>query len=530
MRPTPAHVRLALIPLLLAVLAVWMHGVRGPYSLGLNVDPEYPYLLNIINLATGNPSVLVQHPGTPLQIVGTLVVVGRWLITAPFHGFSPLPLEVMEHSDEYLLSVNVILVLLLMAVAFLAGRRVHEASGSLAAGLAVQATPLVYLPTVEALPRVAPELPELIIGLALAMVLAPVLMGPNPVAAAGDRRLAMWTGILIGAGVATKANFFVLGLLVFLFSGWRQWLRFAAAAAIALAALLLPIVTELRQFIGWFVNMALHSGHYGQGEEGLPALTVYWRNFVLVFDNEPFVFYFTGFYLIVLIAIVAGGKPIAPERRSVYIRMLVLTAVMIALHTFITAKHFNYHYMLPAALLTAVANGMVVHCLDSAPLARRWRVALIALGLLLAYEGLRGNYHRMSGYQAWKQEYQEQIASIEMERKKLGACRVAGFFRSTAPTFALNVGNGTSGCRHEETLETIAPGGFHYSNFNKKFLKWNCASADDEVRQLLAQGECIVLQGEVSSIGQVEGFHLEPLFVPEKKLHGTEGLFRLLLD
>ena len=529
MKLARSDLRFLAVPLLFAALSVWMTGVRGPYDLGLNLDPEYQYLLNMVSLATGSPSAYVDHPGTPLQIIGAGVVLARWLVTAPWHGFAPLADVVLGNSVLYLRTVNVVLVLLLVVVAFFAGRRVYHCSGSLGATLALQITPLVYLTAVEALPRVAPELVEVIVGLALAIPLAPLLVGDAPERAAANPRLALWAGALIGAGIATKANFFTLGLLVFLFAGWRQWARFTAACGATLAVLLLPIATEWRQFIAWYLNMATHTGHYGKGQAGLPTLAAYRASLVQVYENEPFVFYFAALYLLVLVAVLIGARQLGRGRASLYRKALVLAPLIIALHALITAKHFNYHYVLPAAMLTALINGMLVYLLETTRFAKHWKTVVVAAALLVGYEGLRGNYFRIAWYDGWKSEYKQQIAAVTRERAKLGDCRVAGFFRSSAPGFALSIGNVMSACRHQAALERLDPGGFQYSTFEHKFQRWDCGSADQEVRRLLEQGACVVLQGEVVNRDQVIGFTLEPVYVPRKLVHGSEGLYRVLL-
>ena len=63
---------LLVLPVCLFLTGLALNGIRGPYWLGANSDPEYAYLLNALSLAELHPVGHYDHPGTPVQTIGAL--------------------------------------------------------------------------------------------------------------------------------------------------------------------------------------------------------------------------------------------------------------------------------------------------------------------------------------------------------------------------------------------------------------------------------------------------------------------------
>ena len=60
----------AALPLVIGLAALGIWEARGPFWLGTNQDPTYVYLLDSLRLAVGVPVVHVNHPGTPVLMLG----------------------------------------------------------------------------------------------------------------------------------------------------------------------------------------------------------------------------------------------------------------------------------------------------------------------------------------------------------------------------------------------------------------------------------------------------------------------------
>ena len=72
-----AETWLVLACALLSVCGMTSGMMRRPYF--LDYDPEYAYLLNSLNLLEMSVPGHFDHPGTPLQEFGALVLLVQWL-------------------------------------------------------------------------------------------------------------------------------------------------------------------------------------------------------------------------------------------------------------------------------------------------------------------------------------------------------------------------------------------------------------------------------------------------------------------
>ena len=104
-----------------------------------------------------------------------------------------------------------------------------------------------------------------------------------------------------------------------------------------------------------------------------------------------------------------------------------------------------------------------------------------------------------------------------------------GYYRSSLPAFALSFGNDLSGQKQREALSELHPGGISYSIYGGGFRSWYGEPMQPELERVMSEGGCVVLQGETSSVHLVTEFQVEPVAVPEKPMHGAEGLYRLTL-
>jgi hypothetical protein len=172
-------------------------------------------------------------------------------------------------------------------------------------------------------------------------------------------------------------------------------------------------------------------------------------------------------------------------------------------------------------------NAALVTVLQPGGLPRRVWLALLLLVSWTGYEAFRHNWGRMWWYSGWKREYREQVAAVAARRDSLGDCRVVGYYRSSAPTFALRLGNDLAGQLQQQALERVYPGQVHV--VDGSFRHWDHRVADDELRDLLRAGQCVLVQGNAKAQPQLEGFRLEPLYAPEREVYGAEALFRAAL-
>ena len=70
----------------------------GPFWLSQNSDPDYQYLLNSLNIAQGKGVGHTDHPGTPVQISGAILLK----LSAPTAPVISLQENVLRYPEKYL--------------------------------------------------------------------------------------------------------------------------------------------------------------------------------------------------------------------------------------------------------------------------------------------------------------------------------------------------------------------------------------------------------------------------------------------
>jgi hypothetical protein len=75
-RAVPIAVAVAVL-----VLGLCIGGFLGPYYGKSRLDPNYQYLLNGLAVLKGQVPGHTDHPGTPVQELGAVAILLKWLIT-----------------------------------------------------------------------------------------------------------------------------------------------------------------------------------------------------------------------------------------------------------------------------------------------------------------------------------------------------------------------------------------------------------------------------------------------------------------
>ena len=199
-------IALLIFPAIMLIAGLVMIRDMSPIYSGLQAldyDPAYPYLFNGAGLMKGYSPALVEHPGTPVQLLTGLISIVSWSV-ARLSGLTALafPASVATNPEEYLrVIMTAFLVMNCIAVYWL-GAAIARSTRIVMAGIACQAA---YLLFDTLFPRIFYAAPEAILCLsatALMGVLAPVLFADED---CSDRR-AVAAGFFIGLGVASKVN------------------------------------------------------------------------------------------------------------------------------------------------------------------------------------------------------------------------------------------------------------------------------------------------------------------------------------
>ncbi len=515
--------------LLIAPLGIVIGGLlltshHGPYYFGDNLDPDYVYLFNSLNLLTFHPPAHTDHPGTTLQLLGAVVVLIRWFLTGLVGKWLTLPEAVLGDPESYLLSINFALNLVVAGAAYAAAVRLYRVTGRIWAGVVFQLSIFPFLQTIVALTRVSPEPLLVAVGLAMAIPLATVAAGKaSDAETAASARLA---GILFGFGMVTKITFFPWLTAIFLYATRRDKARFLIGAGATMTILLVPIYPRLWSTGQWFTSLLTHRGQYGSGDAGFPTPATLLKNTVGQAHGEPWLFIFLALYAGLLFAEVIrpgaiGGSPIR--------RVLFFGSAAIALGVLMVAKHPAPHYIVPVLTVTALLNASIFSCyvLGASKVVGVSQTVAVAFGFILAGSASYG-FCRALIWVAEQGAYVDSVKALLLKDNDLRPCEIIGMYRSSVPEFALTFGDSFAAAAQGGVLQELHPNLIAFNIYTGQFLSPTNADKLTYVKDRLRHNGCLILQG--TKLTTTTGFGLAGLSLQEIGTGAKEVLYRLGLD
>jgi hypothetical protein len=465
---------LVVTPCVWLVLWCVARDAGGPFW--IERDPEYTYLLDSLQVATGHSAGahLLVHPGATLQVWCAAVthLVG-WL-----RGADSVAHDVVRNPELYLAAQLTALMGLYALILYLAGVVVQRATRSTLAALAVQLAPLTLLPLTLCARKLYCEPMVMLLGMALICALFAYLPRPSPRQAWGA---AIVCALVCGSGIATKFIFAPLLLVpLIVLPGIRVRLFFVVASlAIAVAwtaPVLWPHYGQMLQICRYNIS---HTEQYGKGAAGIGDITGILARMRAML---------AGFALygpaLAATAVIAGvlsicaawrGRTPSEGQRARQplpwraLRMVWALLLTQAVMLFIVARRNTLLYYIPATQLygaTLVACAYALVQVVAAPRAagprRRWlRATLRTLAYAMPCAVM------VCGMLAQRTAVRRELAALQRNRQALEAHlrdvapRMAGatcmHLWSLTPVDALQFGNDNSDWRCGDVLQEVHP-------------------------------------------------------------------------
>jgi hypothetical protein len=328
-----------LIPGLFLGWSLYLDHLAGPFYLNRS-DPEYPYLLNGLNCAKLDFSMIghTDHPGTPFQcLTGIFLRVTHW-----FAGGGTLAEDVFARPEMYLAWSSFFLTVLTFIVLVWLGRIALRNGGDLKGALLMQGSVLLSPVLIDFPMRYNPDRMLVLYALIFMGLCYKLLFSKD----LPEKKFVIISGVVMGVGFATKFNFLPLVVLpVIMIPKWRNWLLYGVSFLITGFISILPIIGKFSEFRRFITGVVTHDGLYGQGSEQV----INWSNF---FHNIGLLFKYNPAFLVILLLSVGFGLYLAlnSTRRKKYLPEILLMAGfwLATLAGFImVAKHFKNYYFGP---------------------------------------------------------------------------------------------------------------------------------------------------------------------------------------
>jgi hypothetical protein len=278
---------------LLPLLVYWVFWMLNP-SFWFNGDPAAFYMIDSLSVFDGGSYTYVDHPGTPVQVVGTAMLAA----TYPIFGSREALIDFYLRRPEVFFRMANVLLLAANTLTVIVFYRIARKTLGENSVLEAAAVSLLFF-TIN--PYSFPSLTgwshnslNFAFGTLLLLWLFNELLK--------ERNLKPVKLVLIGFAAGTLAiaqiYFFVwmatCVIAVFVFTyrlhhslkrSFVQSLYMIAGQLFGNISMLLPIYKELPRFIKWSLQVTTHTGLYGTGEKGIfplslipTALSVWWIN------------------------------------------------------------------------------------------------------------------------------------------------------------------------------------------------------------------------------------------------------------
>jgi hypothetical protein len=520
---------LTLIPVAVFVVPRLLYPAVGPLSAARHIHPVYGYLFSSLQVAAGEAPQHIDHPGTPVQILGGTVM---WLV-ALLSGAAPdteaLVTAVLAEPERYLQFMSGALGVLVAAALWTLGWRLSAALGGLAYGLIGQLLVLASPSVLLSIHQFTAEGMLIVISLLLGATLVPM---PASGAATVDGDAgwgtsgALLLGGLLGLGIATKITMIPFLALVLVPRRLGDKIAAMVAAAATLLVATLPIWSRFEEIASWVTSLIAHSGRYGSGSKGLPPLADMAKGAAKIALNEPGLM-LSGAFIVAVLLVSWRRSWEAPTQR-----LLVCGLLAIAGQCLLALKNPEPRYVLPSAVLACALVPVALHLmLADRAAAMRWVlpvVALLTIGMAV-WETTRLVTQR---------ELERASYAMVMAAAEKRDCFVVPFFRSDVPPFAL-FGGRRKGAFNVE-LTRIYPDAIVYNVFPTRivtnaavrdlagigFYRWDERLTLDEVERAAA-GREVCLVGDHAP-GLVAGRSVERIHVPgAPEVYHAQRLFVL---
>ena len=301
-------------------------------------DPEYIYLFSGLNvsLLEFNRIFHIDNPGATFQVYCGIIM----RITHRLAGTDTIAQDVINRPEFYLRSISFSLIilqaLLCVIVAWIGKRRgIHFWKL-----IILQSGVLLCSTMLWVFSRVNPERWLVVVSLLFIMVY--LLYGykdKHPL------KFAIWSGVIMGMGFATKFNFLPIILLPFLFiNSNKNRLIYALSGITSFFFFMLPIINKIGYFRDFIVATATHDGFYGGGEKRIFDPDKLKEGFQQLFNQSPTLIVFTLVIVISLILAVIYRKKYELNRQVLFFSGMLF---IIVIQVIMVAKHYKFYYMLP---------------------------------------------------------------------------------------------------------------------------------------------------------------------------------------
>lgn len=429
-----------------------MRNAEGPFYLNTLYDPCYVYLISSLNIAQFTSPVHFDHPGTPVQIIGAIVIK----LTHLFKG-SPFSVseDVLTNPESYLDNIQISLVVINCAVLFFTALIIYRATGNLPAAFLIQLSPFLSYTVSYELSVVTAE--NFLISVVL-LLTAYSLKFISDADSGKNKSYVIIFSLICGLGLAAKITFFPLVIIpLTLLNGLKKKIKFILVTFISFIIFILPAIGNAGYFINWVKSLVVYDEMYGKGKPDFVNPATFFYNLKEIFSDE---IVFSVIYLLIFLTLLSvyflKRKDINVKAAS-YFRLLISVFLAMTLQLIIVSKHYSGHYMVPALMMSATGIYLCIKVLSESFFLNFKKLNLnfiySAIILIFSADILIGSYFNHKELESYKLEA---FNTIEFIKKNKNDKIIVSSYGSSSMSYALAFTLTWSGSNKEKYQEIIS--------------------------------------------------------------------------
>ena len=467
-----------------------LRNAEGAFYLNTVYDPCYVYLISSLNLAQFTSPVHFDHPGTPVQFIGAVVLKLTHLISGRSADISA---DVLSDPEKYLGYIQFALVLINSLVLFFTAKIIYRVTGNLPAALLIQLSPFLSYTVSYELSVVSAENFLITVILLLTAFLIKFISDPE---ADIKNNYVLIFSLICGLGLATKITFFPLIIIpLFLLKGIKKKLKLAFFTLISFIIFILPAISNFSYFITWIKSLFLYDELYGKGNPDIINPSAFFINMKEIFSDE---IVFTVIYIIILFTLVSVYFVKQKENKitsGAGYRLLLSVFISMTLQVVIVSKHYSGHYMVPALMLSAAGLYLCLNILsDSFPVyfnKQKLKFIFTALILIFSADIITGTYYNCKELESYRQEAIRTNEFIEQNR---GDKILISSYGSSSKAYALAFSTTWAGSNKEKyqgIISKLYPDNLYFEFWRSDIFSM---SGKEDLNKLIRSHDKILFQ------------------------------------
>jgi hypothetical protein len=492
-RELAAWASLLVLPACTVLAATAARIAGGPSWLWFNLDPDYFYLLDAVNVVNLTTPGHVYHPGTTVDWLGALILKAAY----PLSGGEAIAAAVLADPERHLRLIGNAFVVFAGFGGLALGAAGWRTFGALLPAWMLQTAPLLSTVIVKHGHHVKPE--ALLVTATLVLIALSVATLEPGRLEHHRHRFAVAFGGIAGFAVATKITalpVFVLPLFVLAGApgAWRAMVLYGAAALVSLVVFTLPAAGAHDVFFAWMAKVSLGTGAYGGDVPGVVVWTTYPKSIAKLLVRP-------AFHVPLALALVTlawasvrrrHGRPLPASE----VRLLAGTVAAQLAQVLVVAKQPNAVYMIPALMLSAPAFVVAWRLWSVALAGRGGRAAALDRGIAVLLVALLAAQW-FAVVKLTRGLADERARALAADDSRFARCARVYSYAASSPAFALLLGDYVTGSRFASRLAERGPANVywldHWWDQSRVVLRDWRGPAD--LAEVLATAPCTMFRG-----------------------------------